>query len=274
MQDLFSTTFLLTIFAASIVAQGVFEAFPISSSMHIMLADKYASIFSFTMLAKEIMHLGSGLAFFAICFPFIKRILRDLWTHFFNSRNREIIKKDSIYSTCTSLKLVKKFIIITIPTIIIGYLIKDIALTKHELYFNLFAATMLIIIDRKMQRRNSIISICYKSCAIIGLLICLALLPGFSRLGFTYTIFRLFHFRRFDALFCTILVGIPITLGAAFIGIINHFHNPLILLFIAASLLAGIVTYLIIPLTFLSLNYWWIYGVYRIALSAWLLLMK
>lgn len=266
MQDLFSITFLLSLFIANIGAQGFLEAFPISSSMHIVLAGKFSGIFSSTIVAKEIMHLGAALAFFAVCFPFIKRMLIDVCKHFFKSGVNDI--------NCTNLALIAKFFIIILPTIMIGFLIKDIELTKYELYFNLFAAIMLIVIDRTMPRRNSIISICYKSCAIIGLLISLALLPGFSRLGFTYTIFRLFHFRRFDALFCTLLIGIPITLGAAFIGVIHNFHNPLLPFFIITSLAAGIVTYLTLRLTFLSLNYWWIYGAYRIVLSVLLLLMN
>ncbi len=278
-----NTTNLISILIFSAI-QGILEAFPISSSMHIeLLSNKLAM----QTVPSEILHLGTSIAFTITCWPFIKHRLIFLFRSTLkilhqsstikNKKTRSLNHKLACTILGTknisfNIKILINLILITLPTIVIGFLIKDVKPEISPLYCNLAAAISMLLADL-LPARKSISSINYSSSILIGLLISLALIPGISRMGITFTVFRLFQFRRFDALFFTILTGIPITAGAALIGIIHNINSPFISIYITGSLLGGIATLLMLRITFwMLINCWTIFGAYRIFISVFMLM--
>lgn len=232
--------------------QGIFEAFPISSSMHLMM---------FTFFTKNkhleisIMHLASAVAFMLLLWPFIWRVLKNIYKPFY-------------------IKISFKILVMIIPTIITGFFLKDHQFDTSKIaYYNLFAGLSMLIADRS-KRINSIISLNLIQCLIISMITPFALIPGISRMGITYTALRIFQMRRKDAFFITLLMGIPLTLGASLIKIfqtnsINMLSTPILFGLTISTLL----TFLFTKLTFAMINRFWIFAIYRIALSTILILI-
>lgn len=225
------------------LAQGILEAFPISSSMHLNLL--------FDFKDSAVMHLGPALAFSAILGKFIYRLL---YQGFYNLNK-------------LAWKIMVNSLILTLPTIAIGYHIRNYQLQTIPL-LALIAAIIMILSDIFSKRKNSLISLSYKQLLLIGLIISSALMPGVSRMGLTYTTLRLFQLRKTDSLIITLLIGIPISFGAATIGIINNYN----LTTLYQAVFSGLITYIFLHITFRMLKFWWIFGAYRIVL--WLLCLK
>lgn len=248
--------------------QGILEAFPISSSMHINL---------FASTNQEIvntMHLGSALAFLLITWTFICFRIKKIHQVF-------------------NLKIILKLIIMPLGTLIIGFIIfkmerqidvsigvpigrqigrqLDIPnfLSSHPLFFNIISAFAMLLADFS-PKKNSIVSLNYYQCLIISLIIPLSLISGVSRMGITYTILRLFHVRRFDSLILTLLIGIPITASVGLIEVIKNFN----LTNIICSLAAGVITFFCLRITFYMLRYWWVFCLYRLLFCIILLFFK
>lgn len=226
--------------------QGIFEAFPISSSMHLLfLAPNFSKLDAF-------MHLGTFLAFSAFFRKFIIKCIKSL--------NEKLTQKIIINS-----------LILILPTIILGKFIKSREIEKTYVIFINFSASIFMYICNLQKREKSLISLKTYECSIMGLFLPLAFIPGVSRLGITFSILRLFKLRLFDSIFNAILLGIPITGGAAFLGIkkLLEIKSEIgsIIELAGLTILSGILTYSTVILTFKLRNYWWIYVLYRVCVS-------
>lgn len=238
-----------------ILIQGITEALPISSSMHLNL------LTTFNHDLAAFMHISAMLAFMLIMQKFIKyRII-------------------GIFKQSTSnLKLIFKILLMVMPTIFIGYFIRNYNfnnIQNNAPYYNILAAIFLILSDFTRQKR-SLISLQLFKCLIIGLLISCAFIPGISRMGITYTILRLFQIRKFDALALTILIGIPITAGAAIIAIKKINMAIINLQTLIMILITSAITYLALTLVFKILKnsrfFGLYFGIYRILFSLCILI--
>jgi undecaprenyl pyrophosphate phosphatase UppP len=227
--------FLISIF------QGVLEAFPISSSMHINFFQPISQMLINTM------HLGSSLSFFAITLPFIWHRIKKINQKF-------------------NLKIMIKLSLLPLGTLITGFIIMQFKLANflpnNYLVLNIFFALLMLFADFS-QSKNSIISLSYYQCIIISILISLSLISGVSRMGLTYTILRIFKLRRFDSLILTLLIGIPITASVGMIELIKNYDLQNLIY----SLSAGLITFFMLRITFYVLKCWWIFSLYRIFIS-------
>lgn len=219
--------------------QGIAEAFPVSSSLHI-------SYFLPAFKSEDaIMHLGTGLAFAYFSYRFIKNII-------FNFFKIKIYRKMLFFG-----------VVIVLPTIAAGYFIRNRDVSVYySAFFNLVFGILMFISDFLAQKKG-FASLNFKKSIMLGCIIALALIPGVSRFGITFTCLRFLRWRRKEAFFASLLLGIPITLGAGSIGVLKS--ESLIFLFL--SFIAGILTYALLPVTFKLIHYFRIYALYRICLS-------
>lgn len=235
-----------------VLLQGIFEAFPLSSSMHINLLSNKLGL-NLSKNDNALMHFGTSLAFFFLLLPFIIFLFKNVFQKF-------------------EWKIVAKFALMLIPSIIIGFYLRKIDI-KENPYANIIAAVTMLIADF-CARKKSISSLNFWTSFAIGNFITLAFIPGVSRLGVTFTILRFFQLRRVDALVTSLLIGIPLTLGAAALCASSYTTATFPWSILIQSILSGAVTYFCLKITFKFLNYWWVYGIYRIMLSVFLIMFK
>lgn len=219
----------------AIFLQGILEALPISSSIHL-------NIFNISNI--ELMHLGTGIAFFSYNIKYLKKYIKHPYS-------------------LKTIKFALKVVLTIMPTVAIGFYIKKQPKLFDPYLINLiFAITMLYANQFEAKRKFDSLNV--KEIIIISVLISLALLPGASRLGTTFTVLRLFSLTLEESFINSLIIGIPITLGAAFLNLTTHKPD---LIIIGSSLLAGILTYITLHITEKYLKYWNFYVLYRISFS-------
>lgn len=222
--------------------QGITEALPIGSSLHLDLLN---------LENPSIMHLGSSLAFASYTFTYWKRYL---------------------LLNIANIKSILKIFLITLPTIITGYILKTsyphIRHAINPFYINaLFAIIMVLANKQKESCRLETLTL--KGCCYIGLLSSFALLSGASRLGTAFSAFRIFQIGKKDAFYLSLITGAPILLGASITS-----QSLIINVWLWASLAAGIITYQILAFTEKHIKKWNYYSFYRVCFSALVLILK
>lgn len=218
-----------------IILQGLLEAFPVSSSIHLTRLH---------VKNVELMHLGTGIAFSIYSIKYLEKYIK-----------RPLKPKTIIFAI--------KVCIVILPTMLIGlYSRKQNTIIDPYLTNLIFAIAMMYANQRENKRRFNSLKI--KELIVIGLLISTALLPGASRLGTTFTALRLFRLTTEEAFINSLIIGIPVTLGAATLNLTSPIKDIQI---ICSSLLAGLLTYQTLKITNKYLKYWNFYVFYRIAFS-------
>ncbi len=170
--------------------QGLTEFLPISSTGHLIIAEKFFNFPSF-LCFDAFIHLGS---FLAIVVYFFKD-LREIWVN-------------------------KWFILISaLPGAFAGLFLEDIIKT----YFrsSLAVALTLIIMCLPMilgeifgKKRDEIKDLSYTKALLIGIFQALALIPGTSRSGITISAGLLVGLKRDISAKFSFLAGAPLILGA------------------------------------------------------------
>lgn len=162
------------------IIQGLTEPLPISSSAHMIFINHYLGITTLDLTTEVFINFASTLAIFIFFFKDIKTLIINTFT---NNNTHELNRSYSI-----------KLIIASIPTIIIGFLFKDI-IDKYYLSFLsssimlLFTGVFLLysiylLHTVKTPRSNEIST---TKALTIGIFQSIALLPGLSRSGLTLT---------------------------------------------------------------------------------------
>ena len=161
------------------IIQGISEILPISSSAHLAITYKLLSINNQNQFDLTIfLHFASCLA---LCI-FFKDELIDMIVGFI----KYVLKKDK---TCKdSFMLFVYLIIATIPSVIVGLLIKPLVEDSFNNFIligiNLFI-TGLILLTFSMFKKNTNNTYNFKNTFVVGLFQCLAMFPGISRSGIT-----------------------------------------------------------------------------------------
>ncbi|HLS96813.1 MAG TPA: undecaprenyl-diphosphate phosphatase [Sphingobacterium sp.] len=222
------------------VVQGFTEFLPVSSSGHIVIAEKLLNVeynAESSLQMAVILHLGTALSTIVVFRNTIMRILQGLaqlkW-------NQETI-------------LSAKIVLPMIPAAFVGLFLEDLA---SEILSNLIVvgsslvitSCMLLFADLKKETSEELT---FKKSFVIGVIqACAALLPGLSRSGSTIATSLALGINREKAASFSFLMVLPLILGASArillklpkSGEIAVQHDPLIL-FVAftASLISGIV---------------------------------
>ena len=189
--------------------QGLSEFLPISSSAHLALTPWFFGWESGGLAFDVALHIGTLVA--------VAWYFRREWVIL--ARSGVSIVRQRAVRTTDEWRLIF-LIVATIPAAIAGLTVEDLAETTFRsptlIAINLMVMGVLLwLIDRYARRDRPLNSLRMKDAVVIGLIQCLALLPGVSRSGSTITGGRLLGFDRQAAAIFSFLMSFPVTLAAA-----------------------------------------------------------
>ena len=213
----------LTIFEAIIlgVVQGLAEFLPISSSGHLALLQYFFGIEEGDALTFAVMlHVGTLISVFAVYWKDIAALIYELVMVF-----KDIFTgKGPRIDVNPTRKLGFLIIVATIPTGLIGILLKDVfemmygSLTVIGIGF-LITGTILFIAERIGSNKSSIKEMKFRSAAFVGICQGIAIWPGISRSGTTIFGSLICGLTRESAVKFVFLISIPAILGATLLDV-------------------------------------------------------
>lgn len=210
--------------------QGLAEFLPISSSGHLAILKEILNVDA-GIVYDVMLHLGTLLAIFVAFWKDITKlfvegimIIRDFFVNVFrffgNLGKKKGEGSDYVKIVGTPYrKFVMLIIVSTIPTGILGIVLKDIVETAASSLVVvgiclIVTAVLLQISDRCNAGKKRPRQIKYSEAGIVGVVQGLATLPGISRSGSTITACLLCGFDRNFAIKYSFIMSIPAVLGA------------------------------------------------------------
>jgi undecaprenyl-diphosphatase len=222
----------MTIVEAIIVGalQGLTEFLPVSSSGHLILAEKFFGVSEPMLLFDTAVHGGTLLAVFVV-------LRKDIW---------KILKKPLQ-------PLTWYLILATIPAVAAALIFKDYIedAYSYNRYFIggafLLTSTALLIAEllssRRLGRRREEIEMNNVDALLIGVMQAAAILPGVSRSGFTLSGALSRRLDRDFAARFSFLLSIPAIIGAVVLQVRDLTVDPTPILTLGiANLAAGTLT--------------------------------
>ncbi len=201
------------------IVQGLSEFLPISSSGHIVLTGKILNHTENQFFFNVTIHFGTLISILVF---FRKRIISLL------KNSLKEIKEKTISD---NLRLVFYIALATLPAGLAGLILKKRILFFYQaeniIYLSLFFLVMAGYLYQTKNRKVQDKTITLKSALIIGLVQCLALLPGISRSGVTITTALLLKVKREEAFNFSFFIGIPLFFGAFLLEILELLTTPL-----------------------------------------------
>ncbi len=178
------------------IVQGLTEFLPVSSSGHLLLAEKLFGVQENSLSFGIILHFGTLI-------PVIIVFWRDLW---------KLLKKPFQ-------KLTYILIVASIPAAIVGFTLNDMieeVFYGGDLLWVTFIATALILLysDKASNEGRDEKEITYKDALVIGCTQAFAILPGISRSGSTISAGLFGGLSRETAAKISFLLSIPVVGGA------------------------------------------------------------
>lgn len=197
------------VFRATVLAliQGLTEFLPISSSAHLILPSQLWGWEDQGLAFDMALHLGSLVAVLVY-------FRDDLW-----NIARAMLTQVGGGAVTDDSRLGWHIIIATIPVLIAGMLFGEIAETSLRSVTiitatTLFFGILLGVADRVGRQHGTLLQVDWKISLLIGLVQCLAIIPGTSRSGVTMTAALFCGLTRHSAARFSFLLSIP-TIGAA-----------------------------------------------------------
>ena len=182
------------------IIQGITEWLPVSSSAHLALAHKMLGIGA-SPAFDVALHAGTLLA---VLLAFRKEYTLML---------KALLRLDCKSPAGKTLTLI---ILATIPGAVAGYLFKDVF---ESLFSNTAAIGIALIITAALlyaaSKTKGVKDVTTKEAAIIGLAQAISIAPGISRSGSTIAAAMLSGVERNKAAMFSLLLSVPIILGAA-----------------------------------------------------------
>lgn len=227
------------------LVQGVTEPLPISSSGHMVIFEQIIGINIADLNFKIIVNFGSLLA---ICF-FYRETIKDLivgsWRFLFQKKKE--FKSQFIY--------VLLIVVATIPTGIIGLLIKDIVDAHLSSILivgvNLMITGSLLMIIHFASKHTTRSQVTFWDAIWMGLFQAIALLPGISRSGSTSSIGVIRKLNLQDALRFSFMMYIPASLASLFLSLLDiQFEQIFILGYLGAFVVSLLGTFFAIKFFF------------------------
>ena len=263
------------------VIEGITEWLPISSTAHIIIAQKILEALQiktsfteeFMIMFDVVIQLG---AIFAVVITYYKKLYP------FKYNNEIYGKKDKI-------NIWIKVIIACIPLVVIGFIFDDIV---TKIFYNLltigitliFYGFVFIILENRNKIKKYEITdvkrLNRKKALAIGFFQTLAIIPGTSRSGITIISGSMFGCNRKSATEFSFFLSIPVMIGASGYKFIKYLlkytilFNEVIILLIA-MLTAMIVSLFVIKklLSFIEKYSFKVFGFYRVFLGIIILIM-
>ena len=200
------------------IIQGITEFLPVSSSGHLVLLPKFINHNDQGLSIDVAAHVGTLVAVMIYVRSDLTKMTITLKNKALNTFKTEAYKPIDEQS----LKICKLLIIATIPVLIAGFLISlfepDILrLIQTVAISNIIFAAFLWHSDRTISSKYSMDRMSLKEAIVIGFVQILAFIPGTSRSGITMTAGRYLGFERTVAARFSLLLSIPVILGAGFL---------------------------------------------------------
>lgn len=212
------------------IVQGVAEFLPISSSGHLAIMKHILHIETDTgLLFDVLLHMGTLVAIFVAFWKDIKELIvegfkilgaffANIGIGIFNLRSKEKKTYRKVISTPYQ-RFVMLVIISTLPTVAIGFLLKDAFEMAGTILLVpglalILTSILLMIADRVKTGKKTEVDASYKDAGVVGLAQGIAILPGLSRSGTTITACLLAGFDRSFAVKYSFIMSIPAVLGA------------------------------------------------------------
>jgi undecaprenyl-diphosphatase len=234
------------------IVQGITELFPISSLAHAVLlpavlgwnVDENSDSF---LPFLVVMHLGTAIA-----------LLIYFWRDWLNFATAVLVRRGP--KAEGERRVFWRVVVATIPAVIVGFFLEKelkhaFGAPKLAAAFLIANGVMLFAAERLRGRQGRALTrLRWLDAVIIGLMQCLALIPGFSRSGATMAGGYLAGLSHEDAFRFSFLTATPVILGAAVL------ETPKILKahdhFSAVALLAGAVAGVVALISTALLDRW------------------
>jgi undecaprenyl-diphosphatase len=255
------------------IVQGLTEFIPVSSTAHLLIAQKILNIpaddamFSFLVIVQ----LGTIVSLFAFYWKDLLSILKAT----FDFRRSTPERNLGFY-----------IILATIPALLAGYLLKDAveALFRQpmlEASIRLFAAAVLLSLAEWISKKNrNLNSMTWLDALIIGLMQVIAVFPGASRSGTTIAGGMFRGFDRPSAARFAFLMSAPVMLAAGGYEMLDVIQMPNLAQFLPL-LAVGFITAAIVGwfaikwlINYLSKNSLYIFAAYCAVVGFVLLIVQ
>ena len=243
--------------------QGLTEFLPVSSSGHLFLLEKILHLTKTPLSFFLALHLATALSIITVFFKDLKR-----WLLSFSHRQTRRL----FFQILTAL----------FPLAIVGLFFKSAVETQgfqNAIVGGGFLLTgLLLFIPRFLLKKTGgeMKEMTYSTAFFIGLFQALAVLPGFSRSGWTITAGRLFGLNSRSAVAFSFLIALPAILGSAAVfflqgGAVGLFSTEMFWAFVTAFV-SGTLSLLLV-LKLVSRKKFYLFGFYLIPLGCWLLFL-
>ncbi|MEQ9566191.1 MAG: undecaprenyl-diphosphate phosphatase, partial [Pseudomonadales bacterium] len=193
------------------VVQGITEFLPISSSGHLVLAPALTGSPDQGLLVDVAVHIGT-----------LAAVLIYFWRDVFAMLGGFVLLLTGRINTGARLAL--HIVLATIPVVAIGFYFKVSGIEEQLRSIEIIAWTtlgfgiLLWIADKIGMTINRLEHMRWGGALFIGLAQVLALIPGTSRSGITMTAARFMGYERSDAAQFSMLMSIPVILGAGLLA--------------------------------------------------------
>ena len=259
---------LLSVIILSLI-QGLTEFLPVSSSGHLILVPKLLNLENFGLAFDAFLHLGT---LFAVLIYFRKDVVHLIMG---------TLGLKKTYS-----KLAWGIFFATLPVVALGFGFKEFFESSFVrsidfVAYTLIAGSILIYVAEKFFKSTKNISeLGFMQIIFIGLMQCLALMPGMSRSGSTIAAGIFTGLKKDEAARFSFLLGLPAIAGAGLLAVKDMLESPeLNLSYFDLGLgfvLSFISGFLAIEflLKFLQTKSLTVFVVYRIIIAALLLILS
>jgi|TARA_R110000751_G_scaffold24294_13_gene67070 undecaprenyl-diphosphatase len=252
------------------VVQGITEFLPISSSGHLVLTPAITGAADQGLLLDVSVHVGTLLA---VLIYFWRDVLAMIVGFFrlFSGR------------MTPGARMALHIVVATIPVVAVGYYFKQSGIEEQMRSVEIIAWTTLVFgiilwfADKVGMTINRIEHMGWVGSIFIGLAQVIALVPGVSRSGITMTAARLMSYERSDAAQFSMLMSIPVIMGAGLLAGLdlhkagNMELNREVLLAIGFSFITALITIAVL-MSWLKRASFTPFAIYRIILGIALLI--
>ena len=248
--------------------QGLSEFLPISSSAHLALTPWFFGWEAPGLSFDVALHTGTLVA--------VAWYFRKEW--FALARSTVSVARQRAIRTPDERRLA--FIVVaTIPAAIVGLAVEDLAETAFRsprlIAINLMIMGLLLwLVDRRSRRDRPLDGMRFRDAVLIGLIQCLALVPGVSRSGSTITGARFLGFVRQSAAVFSFLMSFPVTAAAAILKAPEAFRSGIdtstIMVGIVAAALSSWLAIAVL-LRYVTRHSFGIFALYRLLIGAGIL---
>ena len=248
------------------IIQGLAEFLPISSSGHLAIFKHILNINTDTgLLFDVLLHFGTLVALFIAFWKDIKELIIEGFSiigvyfgnigHWFSNIFQTEKTTYNEVITTPYRRFVMLIIVSTIPTGIIGILLKDvIEFSSTTLLipglFLILTGILLTIADKVRTGKKDEKDATYKDSGIIGIAQGIATMPGLSRSGTTITACLLCGFDKTFAVKYSFIMSIPAILGAIVLELkdfsISSVGETEMIYYLIGTVISGVIGYICI----------------------------